>query len=261
MDRSAGAGRGMTWEREADMVREFVAAVEKDQRNRNPWTIYPETAGWDLLLVHRDGYQVGIEAKLILNAKVIEQALSNADHSFWGMEGPDYRAVLVPEGKIQNHLSKICTHIGIGVIKMSRRWFQPHMALPDEASNYRPWPNWCPSRRCTLPDYVPDVEGGHSAPLRLTIWKIKAIKLCILLERRGYVTRADFKALQISPTRWTAAGYGMLNRDVVRKVFIRGDRTPDYRKEHPRNFAEIEADFDKWGKPLLAEDLLGTVAA
>jgi len=237
----------MKWATEAEMVGDFCAEVDK--MREKPWTIYAETCGWDLLLVHRDGFQLGIEAKLSLNAKVVEQALSRTT-SFYDSAGPDYRAVLVPESKLQHHLVTICGALGIGVIALRER--HNHLRLPDQSRCWNDWPNWCPAQRCELPDYVPDVCGGHSAPLKLTEWKIRAIKLCILLERRGFVTRTDFKDLQISPTRWTDAFYGFLVRAPERGGFVAGPRTPDFRREHPTNFAEIEADFDRWGAKLLA---------
>ena len=63
------------------------------------------------------------------------------------------------------------------------------------------WHDWCPNQRCKIPDYVPDVAAGRSAPLQLTEWKVRAIKLAIILEERP-VTRADFKALKLHPQRW-----------------------------------------------------------
>ena len=236
----------MAWTTEAELVRSFVALV--DAMLKNPWTVYAETAGWDLLLQHRDGFQLGIEAKLSLNAKVVEQALSGTT-SFYDSTGPDYRAVLVPESKLQKHLVTICRALGIGIIALREK--HNSLRLPEQTWCWNDWPNWCPLERCKLPDYVPDVCGGHSAPLKLTEWKIKAIRLCILLERRGFVTRADFKDLQISPTRWTDAYYGFLVRAPERGGFIAGPCTPDFRTEHPTNFAEVEADFDRWGAKLL----------
>jgi hypothetical protein len=237
----------MTWTNEAELVASFVDRVGR--LRDNPWTVYAETAGWDLLLQHRDGYQLGIEAKMSLNAKVIDQALTGATK--WHVSsGPDYRGVLVPEAKLQNHLERICTAIGIGIISLRPEYWQT-LNLPDERYTFSPWPNWCPGERCTLPDYVPDVGGGHAAPVQLTLWKIKAIKLLILLERRGYVTRADMKALQISPTRWTDTWYGFLTRDPSGQGFVSCTRTPDLKAQHPTNWAEIEADFPKWGQALL----------
>ncbi|TGS57807.1 hypothetical protein EN844_31360, partial [Mesorhizobium sp. M3A.F.Ca.ET.201.01.1.1] len=80
--------------------------------------------------------------------------------------------------------------------------------LPDKNLNYwdgreHDWYDRCPPARCKLPEYVPDVGAGHSAPVALTNWKIQAIKLLIILQRRGYVTKADFKHVKIDPSRWT----------------------------------------------------------
>ncbi len=215
------------------------------------WTIYPETAGWDLLLVHHEhGYQVGIEAKLSLNAKVLAQTLSGT-HRYYRMEGPDYRGVLVPRSKCQLHMTEIARALGIGVIA-----FEPaekyvswqHSHLPEERSYSDGWPNWLPAERCKLPQYVPDVAAGVAAPVQLTDWKIKAIKLMIVLERRGHVTRRDMKALAISPTRWCDNWHGLLDAAPARGVYVRGKRTPDLRAQHPINYAQIEADFETWAE-------------
>lgn len=235
----------MTFATEAEMVRTWLDSLSA--RQREDWTVYAETAGWDILLAHRDGYQLGIEAKLSLNAKVLDQALSG-NHSFWDLTGPDYRAVLVPSGKVQLHLGNIAKALGIKIITahLPEQGCTRYVELPDQASTYREWPNWCPGQRCTLPDYVPDVEAGHSAPVALTHWKIKAIKLVILLDRRGFVTRRDMKDLQISPTRWCDHFNGYLSPNGA-GGYVRNSRTPDLRAQHPVNFAEIEADFANWG--------------
>lgn len=241
-----------TFATEAELVATFCEGVS--DRRDNPWTAYHETAGWDVLLVHQDGYQLGIEAKLSLNAKVLEQALPGR----WvEREGPDYRAVLVPAGKVQAHLATLARHVGIVVLTVNRneRYVSPKISimpgLPDERWEWSSdqWPNWCPAARCKLPDYVPDVTGGHSAPVALTAWKVKAIKLLILLERRGFVTRSDMKALQISPTRWTDRYYGFLAPSD--HGYVRCNATPDLKAQHPTNWGQIEADFEKWGRALL----------
>lgn len=213
------------------------------------WTIYHETAGWDILLVHRAyEFQVGIEAKLSLNAKVLAQGLDGA-HRYYRVEGPDYRGVLVPASKCQLHMSQIARAVGLGVIAFAPadQYISGRGSdLPDEKWRQDGWPNWCPGKRCALPDYVPDVTGGHAAPVQLTDWKIKAIKLCIILERRGYVTRRDMKAPMISPTRWCDHWQGLLDPSPERGAYIAGRRTPDLRAQHPVNYAQIEADFDAW---------------
>lgn len=242
--------------KEADAVAAFVEALDGPDIYGRPrekdWTVYAETAGWDLLLVHKDGYQVGLEAKLKLNPKVVAQAISGAN-SHWDTRGPDYRGVLVPEDGLQGHMEALCRAIGLGIVTIrpkARGWQTTRYSelnLPDERYSYgmRDWPNWCPQERCVLPDYVPDVEGGHPSPLTLTPWKIKAIKLMIVLDRRGYVTRADMKALGISPTRWCDHYHGFLKPGENRQ-YVRCTRTPDLRAQHPKNYAEIEADLDQW---------------
>lgn len=257
------------FESEADLVRAFCACVER--RNaaaarrpnfRHDWVIYPETAGFDLVLACRfSGIQVGIEAKLRLNLKVIEQAL--AGHGCEWSGGPDYRAVLVPLGpSVQSGIRTVANHIGLTVITVydSRiSWHGTHdpdwmiqPSLPDEDGSgfsLEGWHPWLPTERLKLPEYVPDVEAGHKSPVALTQWKIKAIKLMILLDRRGRVTRGDMKALAISPTRWTDAYNGLLVASPAAGGYVRCDATPDFRRQHPRNYAEIEEDFEKWCPP------------
>lgn len=234
------------------------------------WTVYHESCGYDLVVVEdQTGIQIGIEAKLTLNTKVINQVLPSRYHR----EGPDYRAVLVPRSGVQLGLFDICTQIGITVLTvydshMRSDWHKsrgiPHKPdwhcipqLPDERSQYgsslNDWNAWLPEKRCTLPEYVPDVVGGKAAPLALTQWKIRAIKLLIVLERRGFVTRKDMRLLEISPTRWCAGSYGYLLADKAAGGYVACTNTPDLRRQHPVNYAQIEADYEKWSKALEKE--------
>lgn len=59
------------------------------------WVCYPETGGFDVLLVHESGRQIGVEAKLQLNAKVAEQILPHHSCYATGNPGPDHRVVIV----------------------------------------------------------------------------------------------------------------------------------------------------------------------
>lgn len=63
---------------------------------RYGWVAYQEWADWDVLLVSSGGVQLGIEAKLTLNMKVLLQTLP--ERWAWRDTGPDYRAVLVGSG-------------------------------------------------------------------------------------------------------------------------------------------------------------------
>jgi hypothetical protein len=248
---------------EADLVKAFCSCVERynARRDKHDWAIYAETGGFDLLLAcRRTGVQVGVEAKLALNLKVISQALEGSDLSYVE-HGPDYRAVLVPRGpSVQKGIGTICRRIGLTVLTVygyktswrgthSPEW-QAYPSLPDEDGgllwDLREWHPWLPAKRIELPEYIPDVEGGHSSPIALTNWKIRAIKLMILLDRNGRVSRGDMKALGISPTRWTDSYHGFLKADADAGGYVRCSRTPDFRAQHPRNYVEIEADFEKW---------------
>ena len=108
----AAARKEKAYATEAELVAAFCALIDPARWARNPsdaprWTQYHETAGWDLLLVNPDGVQIGIEAKLSLNPKVLDQALPGR----WGEErGPDYRAVLVPADGLQHHMTAIARH-------------------------------------------------------------------------------------------------------------------------------------------------------
>ena len=233
---------------EVALVEAFCADLAKSRIGPD-WTVYHETAGFDLLLVHNaTAIQLGIEAKLNLNVKVLTQALPAYENYDW--DGPDYRGVLVPFGTVQAGLEMLAGRLGLGILTYRKpdRFSKNHYDLPDENSEWasRRWHSLLPTRRCTLPDYIPDVVGGKSAPLQLTEWKIRAIKLLILLDRRGFVTRADLKVLGLSPTRWTAPGGYLKPQD---GAYVRWERTPDFRLDHPTNTAEIEANFASWAPP------------
>lgn len=233
---------------EAELCAAFIAEACKDGR----WTAYNESAGFDILLVHRDGLQVGIEAKLAFNLKVLLQALPQYIQYSHGVTGPDFRAVLIPDSAADSGVGALCSCLGITVIRQRAgdgRYVRPLFwpGLPgDRGFISSDWHQWAPVERCKVPGYVPDVPAGASAPVALTEWKIAAIKLVILLEERP-VTRADFKALRLSPQRWTDPWTGWLVVDDGR--YVAGPRLPDFRAQHPRNYEEIRADKAKWMPP------------
>jgi hypothetical protein len=229
--------------KETDLCADFIAAVPKE------WEVYAETAGFDILLSRKsDGLQIGIEAKLSLNAEVINQAIEGLG-SYWGDRGPDFRAVLVPEGKTAK-LGSICGHIGITVFTTCHRegyagklisGFSPR--LPTEEWELEKWHHWMPLNRCVLPGYIPDVAAGSVAPLALTDWKIKAIKLAVILEQRP-LTRADFKFYQVSPSRWTERSFGWLSP--TPQGYVANKRMPDFKSQHPVNYEQIKSDIEIW---------------
>lgn len=234
---------------EAALCAAFIASLPKE------WTAYAETAGFDILLVRNsDGVQVGVEAKLKLNAEVVSQALEEGGYWNAGSEGPDYRAVLVPYGAA-GFMHKIAAYIGFTILMMEparevgSRWerkprFDPSLPGTSEWSDERSWFEWLPVKRCRLPEYVPDVAAGASAPLQLTQWKIAALRIEATIELRGFVTRADFAAHKIDHRRWMAKAGGWLVNDAGK--LKPGPRFPSFKTQHPRVFAEIVADAATW---------------
>lgn len=235
---------------EAELCADLIAEATK----REKWKAYPETAGFDILLVRViDGLQIGVEAKLQLNAKVITQALPHISRWYTAEEGPEHRAVLVPFKKVQAGFSEICDHLGLTVIQMFDRErfvssysdrFSP--SLPNDYGSGN-WHHWCPSRRCKLPDFVPDVQAGVPSPMKLSEWKIKAIRLAVILETRP-VTRTDFKKIGLSPSIWTDRYNGWL--EATPSGYVPRSHMPDFRKQHPENFEQIKAAAPVWMKAM-----------
>lgn len=250
MSRHRRAKAAASFASEADLCASFLAAVEANGQ----WVAYPETCDWDILLARRaDGFQIGIQAKLRLNLDVIAQSLEDGGAMSADGPGPDCRAVLIPWGR--NSCERICKYIGLTVIEVKPErtspreiGFRPRLpGLKAKPAASETWHEWAPVRRHDLPDYVPDVRAGASAPLRLTNWKISAIKIAVTLDHRGFVTRADFKHIGIDHRRWLSAETRWLRNDNGR--FVRGAAMPDFKAQHPRVYGEISADRDKWILP------------
>jgi hypothetical protein len=251
-----------TFETEAALCQAFILTIPPE------WVVYPETAGWDILLVHRvGGWQIGVEAKLSLNAKVLEQAIRNRGQ---GYPGPDFRAVLV--GRIVAENAVIARALGLTVIApLAEPWindwssrytkhgpriprFSPDLPEAEALTKIGDWwysrrEEWFdqfPTQREPLPAYVPEVAAGVPSPMVLSDWKIKAMRVCIWVERNGFITRAHFRALCIDPSRWMN-GY-WLQAGPERGLWVAGPQFPgrSLRREHPNIFAKVEADYDTW---------------
>lgn len=237
------------FQKETDLCAAFIAAIPEG------WTAYPETGGFDILLVRKeDGFQIGVEAKLKLNSKVISQAAEQASSWYACYSGPDCRAVLVPDS-CSHEMSSVCRFIGVTVIRMPepgvdtrKYWygkFDPHLPEIGDGPDY--WHEIAPTKRLHVPDWIPDVKAGASSPVTLTYWKIMAIKIVITIEKRGYVTRRDFKHIGISLRRWIS-GTGWLKSD-GNGNWIKGPNLPDFKAQHPINYDQIAAEYDKWKTP------------
>lgn len=252
-------GQSTGFKTEAELCRAYLETVPK------PWVPYPETAGWDLLMVHPPTHvQVGIQAKMTLNAKVLLQAVERMHSRHVDYAGPDFRAVLVPT---LNDNTRLAEKLGITVILCRHRKGSGSMSSQlSKAYEARPslpklplfrlvnlpwldsldWHDCAPTTRERLPSHVPEVEAGVPSPLQLTEWKLAALHACTIVEKRGYITRLEFLALRISMSRWTQMRW--IAQGQARGMWIPGRNWPYpiWKAQHPSAAETILNTFDEW---------------
>lgn len=233
------------FEREAQLCAAFI-----EWAGRQGYRCYPETADFDILAVDADGWQIGIEARLRMNVRVISQALPR-----YGAEiGPDHRAILVPS--MDSELCEIYGFLGLEIfycLTLARYCHRDR----HEFDRDRHWLresmfDWNPRRRCELPDYMPDVPAGVPAPVRLTPWKIAALKVLARLEISGWITRKEISIFGIDPRRWTCGDGWLLPLDGDPKRggrWRRGDCCPKFDQQHPEVYAQIKTELIAAGEP------------
>lgn len=219
---------------EAELCADFIAWMKHEG-----WVCYPETCGWDILLVNAEGTQMGVQAKLRLNAKVLLQCV---ELGAYNDTGPDHRVILVPDN---NELAQVADILGVGVYTASSNydWIRQrgfNTGIP--AFDLRPFRSvvelhdWNPLKRHELPEFVPDVAAGASAPIQLTRWKIAALRVLATLEVRGSITREDIRRCGCDPRRWTDSAQWLSPQG--NGVFVRG-KAPRFDQQHPVVYAEI----------------------
>lgn len=261
---------------EADLCACFIATLQ----GIDGWTVYPETAGFDILAVYKTGHQLGVEAKLKLNAKVADQILPDDWLARYDAQGPDFRAVIVPAvTDASGGIAKMLRILGVQVwtpdlvsysaatSEYKRDWsftralgeeqITGRAAYDDEArvradewaikqgwrndlaliTDLR-WHDWNPAQRCDLPEIVPHVPAGVPAPVRLTPWKIGALRVMADLEVDGFVTAKSVRAHGVDPRRFCASD-GWLE-PLGDGKWGRG-RIPAFDQQHPDAYAQILA--------------------
>lgn len=221
---------------EAALCADFIAwahgETKGDPYAPNPKGVrcYAEWAGWDVLLVYPDGLQVGIQAKLRLNAEVILQAAPDA-FGYERESGPDHRAVLVPA---ENPMAEVARRLGLIVFRPSYRGFEPSLAERPKSAYWRHdggWFDWNPPGRHELPPVATDAIAGSPCPVSLTPWKLGALDVLAELELAGTITTKRMREIGVSPKRWLE--YGWLVPAENRGDWKRGDRCPRFEEQHP----------------------------
>lgn len=245
------------------MTREPVKAIEKEsdlcalfimEFNKLPgWTCYPEAAGFDVLVVHEDGRQIGVEAKLQINAKVADQILPGRGDDIYGRAGPDYRMVIV--NKVTDAsagIVKMLERLGVTVLRPRSTWtaqgdcftFDLDSKLADVSGRRPSWDcymfDWNPPERCQVPVMVTNLPAGVPSPVRLTPWKESAFKVIAQLRSQGFITAKQIAAHGVGVTAWTqGAGSkpAWLAKGAVRGTWIETEHLPPFDKQHPEVYA------------------------
>jgi hypothetical protein len=220
------------FESEAALCAAFLAWAKKTAPDVQ---VYAEWAGWDILLVYPQGWQVGVQAKLRLNAEVIGQAApSRYDDCD---DGPDYRAVLVPE---LGALYGIASSLGLVVFWSTPSGFAPDLKPrwgPDWGRPDSDWLDWNPRTRHALPPTPTDAIAGSSAPVSLTTWKLLALQVLAELARDGFITTRRIRKIGVDPRRWLQQHWLMPGDK--RGDWVRGEKCPPFDTQHPQAYAHV----------------------
>lgn len=170
----------MKFETENELCKAFQewAAVKR-------WTCYPETDGWDLLVVDQHDQRLGIQAKLKDGPLTVSQAMECMANG-----SAHVGAILMPE--VGDSVRRLCKVANLLVIvpvgKADEDGFVAFdMRLPKlKATELKP--------RKALPRFVPEVPAGVPSPRKLTAWTEKELRLEVLFHRRGgWVNTKDFQ--------------------------------------------------------------------
>lgn len=219
---------------EAELCAAFIRYAEAS----SDWVAYAETGGFDILFAAPDGAQLGVHAKMTFNAVLMKQAIPSKH--WYETEGPDYRAILMPGDRSDwSEVHDICT--ALGLLFFCNRFGDGADTFDVRMLDREQWPVWSPEKRIKLPAYIPDVAAGASGPIRLTEWKIKALRLCAILEVRGYLERADFRRhdIYVDHRRWTGPNGWLICRD---GHYVRGEAL-NFDKQHPKVYSRILAEM------------------
>lgn len=172
-------------ESEVQLCEQFISVLINSS-----FVVYPEVGDWDIVAVALDGSQLGVQAKMKPNIKVLYQAIRRP------YNGPRYRSVLVP--KASREFRHVARSLGLYVFTSRMNLTMPGYTNLITLGGLKVWegrPLWLPP--------VPSTEkAGTSSPRQLTRWRVQAIKLCLRLKEQGYITSKDFKEFGISKHTW-----------------------------------------------------------
>lgn len=156
---------------------------------------YPETGGWDVLLV-RHGTQIGVQAKLQFTTHLVAQALADQKAS-----GPHYRALACPVSPTvygdAEIISYTCRLLLFDMSGAPETWLRtPRWCRQRYRFRRVPWRHyrWHPPATLWLPPAEPDVPAGVPSPSVVGPWQLALCALEARCRRRGWVSIIDAEA-------------------------------------------------------------------
>lgn len=180
----------MAFRFEHELVTHFRLNVNSE------WAFYPENQSWDFLLMHRETHvQVGVQAKLNLNDKVIWQCVELLSVQ---RTGPNFAAILVPESELSKRTAR----------KLLQSCAEEKLLVFTEKTIFQTiLPEWEPLR-CIFegpvwtPPYEPDMLAGVKSPKPITPFKVAAVRLCAALRAGFEPTDREIKEMGAGSVRY-----------------------------------------------------------
>lgn len=250
------------FKKEADLCDLFISEFSR----LDGWTCYPEAGGFDVLVVHDDGRQIGVEAKLSLNAKVAEQILPHSKDDFFGKPGPDHRMVIVSRiTDASAGIARMLEMLGVKVLVprlSTMRQGDPYtfdilhhlLEAQRRTASYGAQYlfDWNPAQRCHVPSVLQDLPAGVPAPVMITPWKEAALRVVALMRHQGFITSKQIAAHGIGASVWIqsqGSEPAWLAKGAMRGRWIETKHMPPFDKQHPQLYElavrEIEEEVNK----------------
>lgn len=201
------------------------------------WRVYPEYphSKFDMLLVAEEGCstkgvevgtQIGVQAKMKLNPKLMQQMVRSHGHPTW--RGPDYVVALVPAAPrtpAEKGQADILFALGHGLF-----YVYSHFESHDRDRNLRRrnlettafFGVRSNRKRVVLPEIYVWVEPGVPSPTSVTGWRQNAVKRVMALEGIGTFTRKEFKAMKpkLDMKLWLDEGWVVFTGEKRGREFI-----------------------------------------
>lgn len=189
------------------------------------WRKYPEQGDWDFI-IQRGLTQIGVQAKLVADLKVLTQALPSCPGE--PKIGPHYRAVLIGRWsgrtvkaalRSRSEFCALARHLRLLVLRPPDLWRNAAVRplgwkrfdrwLPvDRMINYTqmlkrpPWEKlkwryyrWHPSSPIWVPPFEPKLPAGVPSPSHVSAWQLAALALHRICEDKGWICLNDARKI------------------------------------------------------------------